>query len=293
MKATKAVLIPAALLVGVAAFAFSSNVLLATKKLAGGLATQKVDSSAIPSGGTKMVGKIVNDSKRPITDLTISVTGDKTDAGTGKQAPTSSGGSKVTGPNGSSESNHGSRPGGDGYTTTVDFTNSGGAGALPPGGTMEVEVDIGNPGTAGLINVHYTPSVSDKPKDSSAAADMLRTAELSVPSPGQILAMIDAGHSRSSAYFTNDEKPGNGAASITALVGSVTSLPAGITLTSVHLQDPSANFAMPNGTTILLDGANFSITGFTALGPGETYELIVVLSARPSAPYKVMVDATF
>lgn len=294
-------LIPLILSAGLVAYSTTptSSVSLGTKKLKGGLNEIKVDASAIPSGGGTMVGVIINDTGLPMTDVTVSVVGEKTapNKTPPTTAPTSTGGSTVTVPGSdppkTSSGNHGPRSSSDGYTTDVDFTNSGGAGSLAAGKKLEIIVHIGNPGTAGVVKVWMTPSTENKPEGSSMEADVMRMMELTVSAPGVIAAMTDPGHDRSSTYVQNGEDTGKGGAEISAFTGSCTSLPAGVTLSSVHLQDPSASFAQPSGTVVTIDGSSFLISGFTALGPGETYEIVVVLSGAPDAAYKLMVDATF
>ena len=60
-----------------------------------------------------------------------------------------------------------------------------------------------------------------------------------------------------------------------------------MTLSSVHLQDPSAGFAPVPGTSTSIDGGRFTVTGFAGLEPGKTYELVLVLSEVPPDGYDV------
>jgi len=272
-----------------------TSVVLETKTCNGGTETQKVDSNSIPSGGTTLVGKIVNDLGRDMEDLTITVTGDK--AATGppvKTPPSSSGGSTVSRPsgNGSVTGSNSTTASNDGFSTTVDFgqAGNGNVGPVGNGDTINVSIDIAGAGTASDINVKYTPSVGDKPKNSSLHADALQVAELTTGRPGVVLGLDAPGNDRASVYVTNEEKPGN--ASLVEISGDC-GLPGGISLTNVYLQNPSINFNEPTGTSITITGNKFSITGFTPLPSSETYEVVCVFSGVPGDGYKVTIDGTF
>lgn len=267
---------------------------LGTQELKGGGTSQKIDAGAIPQGGTTLYGKICNKTGRAVSDVTISVVGDKTTPASGttaeKKPPTSSGTTEVTrpGPSGASDAaTNTPRVSEDGFQATVTFSN---CGKLDTDDCLGFEVSIESAGTASLLTIYYTPSTTDQV--SSCEADILQTLSLDRRQPGGLVALEDPGHDRSSVYLRNAEEPRLGGKAVVALEGACR-LPEGVALQAVHLQDPSSGFATPSGTNIVVTGDTFLVSGFKPLGPGETYEVVVVLSSRPASGYKVLIDSTF
>ncbi len=273
----------------------STSVLLKTAELTGADSSQKVTAAAIPSGG-HLTGKFVNKTGRVMTDVTVTVTGDKNvPAGTGGTPPAKtspeagSGGTVVTRPGTTNDSTAASSTTSNGFSSTIHFgTAPGGAGPLKHDDSLNVDIHVNKTGTAGKLEITFTPSDDNKPKDSNMEADILQSLQLDEAVTGGVLSIAHGGHDRASTYISNGAK-----SSITEFSGTCY-LPDGETLNAVYLQDPSSKFDSPLGTTIQLDGDHYQVTGFTPLGPLETYELIFVFSSSMmEGSYKVLVDAGF
>lgn len=254
---------------------------LGSIELTGGSTSKEVDTNAItPGPGPEMVGRITNKLGREMHDLTVSVKRTNPNA----TPPASDGNTTVSCGQGQSEGGNTSTD--DGYTATIQF---GGAGCPPPAhtDTVDVSVDVVNAGNGQTVKVFFTPSYKDKPKNSQAHADVLQSLSLSEAAPGGTHSLASPFHDRGHLGITN-----TGSKPIVDLSGTCT-LPAGISLSSIHLEDPSMAFASPAGANVQITGNSFTVSGFAALPAGATYDLIAVFSAAPAKGYRIRVEATF
>jgi hypothetical protein len=234
--------------------------------------------------GSKIVGRVVNKTGRPLNDLTVAV------VRTGTGEPPTHGGSTVVGQGaGGSNSAAAKTDDPEGFQGTAGF---GGASQAPVMGvdmSYEIEIPVANAGTSSMLEVRLTPSV--KPTGSELHADLLTSFHLASDRIAATHRMLASAHPRTSAHITNENPRTSASEHIVALSGSVL-LAGGAALTGVQLLDPSQGGPVPNAA-VALQGGSFSITGFHPLEPGRTLELVLHSSAVPGPDLRVALEALF
>jgi hypothetical protein len=250
----------------------------------GGTVTKTVDTNAItPGEGDEMVGSITNSTGSPIDDVTVSVSRD----GATHSAPTSDGETTVTDLQGSGSSSQNNSATSEGFTANIQLGQQGGASVIPNQGTSSLGIDVSSAGSGAMLKVSATPSVRNKPTGTQHHADLLLRFKASESAPGALHALTHPFHDRAAMLIKND-----GTNDIVSLSGTC-QLPSGISLSSVHLQNPSSSFSQVPGTSVQITGNSFAITGFTSLQSAMTYEIVTVFSAAPQSLYKISIEAEY
>jgi len=179
------------------------------------------------------------------------------------------------GPNGSGKTHH----------DTDSFGSIGGQASA----NVTIEVNISS--SADDTEFCFTPSVSDKPKNSDEAANTLAEFHMTESADLHRHSISALLHDRLAFYVRNEDIRFD----IDQLDGTVT-FPAGssATITNVYLQDPSSSYSEPAGTLTSISGNTFSITGFTNLAEDDAYEVVVVFSQSFNAEtVKILMEAGF
>ncbi len=226
---------------------------------------------------------IKNDTGRPIDDITVTVIA-KGSNGTlpvvGK-IKVKEGGKKVENESEGTTDNRGE-------TATLDF---GGAGppSLPRGNTYKGgSIEINSVGSSSSLIFKYTASSKDKPKGTGFHGDRMADFDFNTSQTSHRNVVDDASHDRIAAAVKNTDVTRN----LIQLTGTV-SLPAGVTLSDVILEDPVTGFDPVPGVTSSVSGSSFTLGGFS-LTAGNGYDLVLVFSAAAgNYPVNLTLDAQF
>jgi len=266
----------AAIAYSAGAFMDSTPPTMGTIELKGGTEKKLISTASItPGAGPEIIGTLVNKTGAAIDDMTIEVH---------KKAPA------TTPPTGGSETSAFKRGGktdanasddsGGFVKSHADFDGGAGMDPVPKNGDFEVEVGLTTKGDGTEIEVWLTPSR----KVGTTHADVLQFVGLSGVSSTGVTTLSGPHNASGILTITNVDRS---SLNITALTGSVT----GVTLLSVALQEVG-NTGI-DGATVTVSGNTFAISGFPAMFPAESYELLCNFTAAPTAPYTVSLTATF
>lgn len=260
-------------------------VAMGTIELEGSTVKRTVSTSAIPTSGPgpSLVGLLINRSGQDFSALTIEVMREDDD-----DAPPTGGATMVSRPGKHGASRHAgsvARAGGGGVTMNVPF-GSGPTDIKPVKNGEDLEYEVSLTGVDGLdVEVRITPSVTS----GSVHADLLAMATLSHDADSLTSTLEAPYHAHVSIRIRNVDRNGN---NMTALSGEILSSESGIGLSSVNLYYAHGPFA-PEGTSISVNGDQFSITGFKELVPGISYDLLVGLTDPPQQSYSLKLTGTF
>ena len=231
------------------------------------------DKGAISVGqNPEMKGKVRNKTGAPIDDITIKIE----NHGAGAGSPPTAVCATVKGGGNSSASGYFS-----GGMATINFGDGtgGSPGPLADGNSFELELELSDQGTEPPTDfkVKITASVKDKPKGSGVHADFYGWFNLDTGTPGLTKELLVHGHDRIAVRIKNVDET----YAIQEITGTMT-LPGGLIIAAVHLQDPDNDFNAVPGASISVTQSSFQITGI-ALAAADNYELVVVLSGSPGA----------
>ncbi len=252
---------------------------LGTVDLTGGTNSKTVDTAALPAGST--ITATVKNSLVPsqaITDVLVSV---RRKGGTGTPPPAAPDignggvtiGDQTEGGSATSE--------GDGEQAHVESLN------ITTGNTASASIDIASAGGTSELTVNFTPSVADKPKNSSLEASVMGEFVFTDSEDGARHSIKELFHDRFVAGVTN----GQPTSVITKLTGTL--FAQGQTVAGVYLQDPSSGFSSVSGATITWQHSTFEIADIE-LEPSHVYEVVVVgTSGFSGKNVKLQLDATF
>lgn len=149
---------------------------------------------------------------------------------------------------------------------------------------LEFTVDLtGADGTE--VDFFATPSK----KSGKRYADLLVLAELDHESPTLTSTLEAPAHAHASLRIRNVDRKGK---NITTLNGEILSSESGIGLSSMNLYYAHGPYT-PEGTSIRVNGNQFTITGFKELVPGISCDLLVGLTDPSQEAYSLKVTGTF
>ncbi|MFG0317109.1 MAG: hypothetical protein ACF8XB_07550 [Planctomycetota bacterium JB042] len=256
--------------VGVGSLALArmrTTIPLGTIDLTGGPTTKTLDTAAL-AGGNVIITATLNNKLEPvqqITDCTVSIKRKGTSATPPNFGSVDVGNQSANG----SATPAGAQSGGEGSAATVTGLTIDGL------QTAQCTINGVNPGNGSEVTVNITPPVNDKPKNSSYESAVMAQFDFTVVRDLKRQGLSDMYHDRLCAGILNSDSVYD----IVAINGTMT-LPSG-SVANVYLQDPANGFNAVPGASISTSSSGFSISNIN-LGPGDAYEVVVVLSTTYS-----------
>lgn len=237
---------------------------LGTIELTGGTVTRTLDTSALAEGDVNLTATFKNalEPAQRITGCTVTLKRKAAPATPPDFATVDVGNREAPG----STTPAGAEGGGEGSWGRVTGLTIDGL------RTAQCTITGVNPGNGSEVTVSFTPSVDDKPRESAAEGAVMAQFEFTAVRDLQRQGLTELYHDRLCAGVLN----GDGSDDIVAILGEMT-LPSG-SVADVYLQDPANGFAPVRGARISTSGTRFTISNLH-LGPGDAYEVVVVLTA--------------
>ncbi len=270
---------------------YNTSIALGTFDVKSGTPSATAEKDALDVDNTtddtpEAKGSVKNSTDQPLDDIIIIIKNAEEGAGLppeGAKAKIKNGGETTSGA-------FVSVPGGK-WKVKLNMGGSGEAKPIAAGATGKLEIELNDTGSSPPddFKVTVTGSYKNKPKGtgSSVHADVMGKYELDSVKVSRKIVLSEAWNDRIAGMVKNSDS----SSSMTSMDLEL-SLPSGVTISSVTLQDPDDSYNTVSGSSATIDGSVVSVTGFT-MTVGDQYELVVVFSEVPGGSIWMEVEGTY